>query len=60
MSDSQYPSWPAEHAPLVLRSRSPWRVLGIVLAVITCLAGLALLAVMIMFVISAASFGSNK
>ncbi|MEO6503310.1 MAG: hypothetical protein ABIQ09_15550 [Jatrophihabitantaceae bacterium] len=60
MPDSEYPPWPAEHAPRVSRPRSPWLVLGIVLAVIACLAGLALLAVLIVFFTSGAMFGGNK
>jgi hypothetical protein len=61
MSDSEYPSWPAEYAPRAARRPwSPWQVLGTALAVITLLAGLALLAYMIVVAVAFSIYADNK
>ena len=43
-----------------LRSRNRWRVLGIVLATLIAVAGLALVAIVVSFAIAMNSYGSNK
>lgn len=42
------------------KGRDVWRIVGIILAVLFVIAGLAVLAFIVLFVVAIASFGSNK
>jgi len=42
------------------RTRSPWRTVGIVVAVLLAVLGLALGAIVVLFVVGMSQYGSNK
>ena len=42
------------------KTRSPWRVVGVVAAVLLAVLGLAIGAIIVLFFVGMASYGSNK
>jgi len=42
------------------KTRSPWRVVGIVAAVLLAVLGLAIVAIIVTFAVGMASYGNNK